>query len=200
LVRFADACYRIPLWNAQPVRAPSFWDRVLKRPTRSISLVFSHSELAERIEGYVPSNFANPQSGLLVGLFAPTPEETATMHANTRSMHHDLWYAAGDYTARTVEPIAGTGYYRVSALPNGNNWMIVTRMPDAEKRDSHLVDGFWIGGCVFLGERRVRSCTTNVELGRLVLTLHTIEKNLQHRAGMAEHVARKFDEWKVPCG
>jgi hypothetical protein len=200
-VPFGEQCYRIPVWNARAINASPMFPGFRKRESeRSMSLWFENSRFASDVAGYqVPKRVdGKRQDAMLVSLFKPTAEEAAQMSKNKRSMHYDIWYGLRDYTTRKVEPLDDTGFYRMWPLPNGNSWMVVTKVPDEERRDTHLQEDFWIATCHFAAADQ-RSCTTHLEDQGVDIGLHTTESNLPLREKLAAHVVSRLESWEVPC-
>ena len=165
---------------------------------RSLSLQFSSTEIARWVPGY-PASGADAEKKLLGGLFAPTEPERAEQQSNKRSMHHDIWYALGDYRARTVEPIAGTRLFRLYPVANGPTWMVVTRVPDVELQNTHLQDDFWIATCSFVGPEQTRRCSLDIDVATLSVSLEIAEADLPRRQELATQVVQKLKTWQVPC-
>jgi len=189
LVRLAGDCYRIPDWNAIPNAVPG---------DRSITLQFSSTEVARSLPGFLASG-SGAGRRLLAGIFFPTEQERAQQRLNKQRAHHDIWYALGDYRARALEPISGTALIRVYPLAGGNTWMVVTRAPDTERRDSHLLDDFWIATCNYAGTERARTCSLYVDVGAASVSLHIAEAEVQLRQNLARYVVSTLKAWQVPC-
>jgi hypothetical protein len=201
-LRFGDQCYRIPVWNAALVNASPMWPGFRKRESeRSLSLQFSTEDFEQTIEGYrVPLDVHGQRiEGMVTGLFLRTPEDIRQQDENRKRMHVDIWYGLNDYATRTIEPVPEKGFYRIFPLPNGNSWMLVTRLPDEQRRDTHLDKRFWIATCHFMTEKRMRSCTTSVERGALDVTMYTEEANVPLRGLMMNYILRKLETWRVGC-
>lgn len=188
-VRLAGDCYRIPEWNAIPNAVPG---------DRSITLQLSSTEVARSVPGYRASG-SGVRPRLLAGIFFPTEQERAQQRLNKKRAHHDIWYALGDYRARALEPISSTSLSRVYPLAGGNTWMVVTRAPDTERRDSHLQDDFWIATCNYLGTEQARRCSLDVDVGAASVSLHIAEAEVPLRQNLARHVVATLKAWQVPC-
>jgi hypothetical protein len=165
--------------------------------TRSLSLQFSNSSIARWVPGY-PASGAAPGGRLLAGFFVPTAEEHARQKSNKRSMHYDIWYALGDFRERILEPIAGTDLYRIYPLAGGPTWMVVTRVPDVERRDTHLQEDFWLAGC-YMSQEKYRSCSLDIDVGMMFVTLYVDEADLPKRRELVNHVLQRLKAWQVPC-
>jgi hypothetical protein len=200
LVRLAGDCYRIPAWNAMPMDAAPVWPGFGGRESeRSASLRFLSSEVARSVPDY-PAARTGAGRALLAGIFFPTEEERTQQKANKQRAHHDIWYALGDYQARALEPIPDTALIRVFPLAGGNTWMVVTRPPDTERRDTHLQDDFWIANCHYVGTQRARTCSLDVDVGVASISLHVAEAQLPMRHELARYVSKRIESWQVRCG
>ena len=198
-VRLAGVCYRIPEWNAMPMDASPVWPGFGSRESgRSLSLQFSSTEIARRLPGY-PASGAQPGQKLLAGFFVPTSSERTERSSNERRMHLDIWYALGDFQSRALEPIEGTDLLRIYPLPGGPTWMVVTRAPDVERRDTHLQDEFWIATCSYMGPQQVRNCSLDVDVGSFDVSLHIAEADLPLRHQLASQAVQSLKAWQVPC-
>ena len=201
-VEFGADCYRIPAWNTAPMNGSAVFPFTGSRQSkRSLTLQFSNAEIAARFPEYVVPLMTSgePLRGSLVSLWIPTAEESVQMHANQKDMHHDIWYGLGGYSSRVVEPIPGTGLYRVWPLAQGYSWLVVSRIPDVVRQDTHLADDFWIGGCLRYDDVRKPSCDAKVERDGMVIEVSMNETFLPRRADIARHVTEKLGGWKVTC-
>jgi len=200
-LRLGDQCYRIPLWNAALVNASPMFPGYRQRDSiQSFTLQFSTEDLRQTIQGYrVPSDVnGKPIAGLITNIFLRTPEDIAQEERNRRKMHVDIWYGLNDYASRTVEHAPELGFYRIFPLPQGNSWMLVSRPPDEQRRDTHLDKSFWIATCSFM-TTGTRSCTTSVEEGALEVTMHTEEANVPLRGLMMNYILDKLQGWRIVC-
>ena len=202
-VKFGAGCYRIPAWNASFLNGSAVFPfSESRKSTRSLRLQFSTAEIAARLPGYVVPLMTSgkPLDGSLVSLWIPTAADLAQMHANKRVMHQDMWYGQGEYSSRIVEPVPKTGLYRVWPIANSYNWLVVSRIPDAVRRDTHLADDFWVGGCIRFDDVRKPSCDAKIERDGMVIEVSMNEEFLPRRAELGEYVTEKLAGWKVSCG
>jgi hypothetical protein len=199
LIRLAGNCYRIPEWNALPSEGSPVWPGNPRSDhAPSLTLQFSDMEVARAVPGYRAAS-AGLNRRLLVGLFVPTAQDSAQRTINKKRAHYDIWYGLGDYSARTLEPVPDTGLIRVYPLAGGDSWMVVTRVPDTERRDSHLRGDFWIATCSYLGAERARTCSADIDVGPFVVSLNIAEAELQRRQQIAEYAVQAFNSWRVVC-
>ena len=201
-VKFGASCYRIPAWNAAFLNGSAFFPFSASRSPNSLRLQFSNAEIATRLAGYVVPlmTTGKPLRGSLVSLWIPTTEQSAQMHANKKIMHHDIWYGLGEYSSRVVEPIPRTGLYRVWPLANGYSWLVVSKVPDAVRQDTHLAEDFWVGGCLRYDDVRKPSCDAKIERDGMVIEVSMNEEFLPRRAELAQYVTEKLAGWKATCG
>lgn len=205
-LEFNGRCYRIPKWNGRLINYSAFFPFTERREsTRSLRLQFSNAEIRERIPGYeLPLMYdGQPIEGALVSLWAPTPAELAQVRRNEvllPEQNFNLWYAEGDWTQRTIKPASVPGLFRVSYFPNGKSWLIVTRMPDMKKRDTHLARDFWISSCYVMEPTTRTTCSLKVEQDEVFIDSDTPESNLPYRKQIGRFFLEKLDSWKVPCG
>ena len=182
-----------------PMDAAPVWPGFSKRESeRSLSLQFSSADVARSIPGYSASG-ARAERRLQAGFFSPTSQDLAQRDANKKRVHYDIWYALGDYRTRSLEPITGTGLIRVYPLAGGSTWMVVTRAPDTERRDSHLQNDFWIATCSYAGPQHVRNCSVDTDVGRFSVSLNLAEADLPLREKIASYVVETLKTWQVPC-
>ncbi|MBX5460942.1 MAG: hypothetical protein IRZ28_07615 [Steroidobacteraceae bacterium] len=196
-----ERCYRIPLWNAELIHASPFPGISQPVSNRTLRLQFSTAELEQAIPGFrVPHDvYGRPRKDALVSVFWRTPAEIARDDRNSQNMHYDIWYGLGDYSARVIEPIPGTSFWRIYPIAGGT-WMVVTKRPDEQRRDTHLDKDFWIATCSRMHIQGAESsCISSVEAGELTGTFYTTEANLSVRNQMMEYVLMKLDEWRAPC-
>ena len=85
-------------------------------------------------------------------------------------------------------------------FPNGNSWKVVTRLPDMQKRDSHLARDFWISGCHVREGTTLTTCGLDLEQDGIFMDSSTPESNLPYREQMGRFFLEKLDSWKVACG
>jgi hypothetical protein len=201
-VKLGASCYRIPAWNTALMNGSAVFPfSESRKSTRSLTLQFSTEEIAARLPGYVVPlmTTGKPLRGSLVSLWIPTAAELAQVHANTKSMHHDIWYGLGEYSSRVVEPIPGTGLFRVWPLAHGYSWLVVSKRPDVVRKDTHLADDFWVGGCLRYDDGRKPKCDAKIERDGMLIEVSMNEKFLPRRAELAQYVTEKLDAWKVTC-
>jgi hypothetical protein len=202
VVKFGANCYRIPAWNAALMNGAVFFPFSESRKENSLRLKFSNADIAARLPGYVVPLMTTgaPLRASLVSLWIPPAEELAKMHANRKSMNQDILYGLGEYSSRVVEPSSATGLYRVWPLAGGYSWWIVSKMPDSVRRDTHLAEGFWVGGCLRYDDVRKPSCDATLERDGMIIEVSMNEEFLLHREELGRYVAETLDGWKVPCG
>jgi hypothetical protein len=204
-LEFNDRCYRIPKWNARLINASAgFPFSESRKSTRSLRLRFFNAEIHERITGYeLPLMYSGqPLEGELVSFYAPSPDELAQIRRNEvlkQQEFFSLWYAEGDWTQRTIEPASVPGLFRVSFFPNGNSWMVVTRKPDMQARDSHLAKEFWISSCYVMEGTPRTTCLLKLEQDGIFMDARTPESNLPYREQLGRFFLEKLDSWKVAC-
>lgn len=193
-----ERCYRIPLWNAELIHASPFPGISQPVSNRTLLLQFSHAELEQAIPRFrVSHNVYGRPMDEMVSVTWRTPAEIARDDRKHQSMHYDIWYGLGDYSARVIEPIPGTSFWRIYPIAGGT-WMIVTKRPDEQRRDTHLDKDFWIATCSRIQDVE-SSCTSSVKVGELTGTFYTMEANLSLRNQMMEYVLMKLGEWRAPC-
>jgi hypothetical protein len=201
---FGTKCYRIPEWNARLINASIFFPFHEKRTSTSwLRLQFSQADVAARVAGYqvplLPGG--KPQPDLFVPMHIPTGEGVSPVPRHKAHVHYSKWYGLGRYANRIIEPIPGTGLYRVWPFPGGETWWVVTRLPDAERRDTHLAKDFWIASCAFHDPaRRANRCSTHAERDGIEFDFSTTEGNLPHRDEIARYFTETLQTWEVPCG
>lgn len=204
LLPLGESCYRIPEWNAALFdAAPLPRLREPRRSTDYLLLKFRNTEIASRVQGYELEKTASgrPVEALLIGVRILHPGAQEQRRSNESRMHLDLLYAGPGHESRIVQPIPGSGLYRLFDAPDKTSWMIATRPPDMQRRDTHEGGDLWVAACAHFSWQRTLAgqCKTGVERGGFGMSFSTLEENVLKRGEIADYVIAKLVSWKSPC-
>ena len=192
-LRLGAECYRVPVADLV----------YLSKSGRSAAMQFANARVREAVPNYSipPALSTGVQDELYVGVFTPTDEEAARLRVDdvkTIADSHDLWYGLDEFSGRVIEPIDGTSLFRVSPLPGGSTWMVVSKVPDVATRDTHLAADFRVATCARI-DGQLNRCTASFEHGGVRATMYTTEANLALRESLMGYVIRSMRRWKVAC-
>ena len=75
----------------------------------------------------------------------------------------------------------------------------MSKIPDDVRRDTHLAEDFWVGGCLRYDDVRKPSCDAKLERDRMVIEVSMNEEFLPRRAELGQYITEKLASWKVSC-